>query len=475
MKRCFILPAVSLLILSSATLVAQEESEEDVFELSPFEADAGWRSGHRATSTLAGARIKTDLQEANRSDVKFYEIGAVIEGVTGESDPQLLSSDSVRVNFGIGFYDDREIARRQKLVELLAIAKERVEENPDFEFAPGSMLISEGDRKRKLSKRRAEYTSYARFTVDFPIQLGKSPLETTMQARQLVAGLGIESEVTKLYFGPAELKQDDPFFGLPTFARTDFAEGSPVQVSIRGGSLSGVTDRLHRPFLLIAPQVPVTLVKSADAVAVHFAATIQAEKKSDSDAEANRFLETARERFEADPALAFEAGAIQVAPATLKSEDPSLYRAHFTVSFKVAEGTSARDQVRKIRETAGALEDTANVSRIHYGPANLIVENPNRFRDEILRAIQIDLQRFDESLGEAFSVEPRIENASVRLNQFSESEVEIWMPYRYDVISNREREMEELRLLRDHEKALALANASVVIHCCKRDEPVQRN
>lgn len=63
-------------------LVAQSGNEEEIFELSPFTVDASSDSGYRATSTLAGTRIKTDLKDLAAS-ISVYtsefmkDVGAV--------------------------------------------------------------------------------------------------------------------------------------------------------------------------------------------------------------------------------------------------------------------------------------------------------------------------------------------------------------------------------------------------------------
>src|SRR5210317_1216828 len=44
-----------------------EASDEDVFELSPFTVDASGDSGYYATSTLAGSRLNTSLQDVAAS------------------------------------------------------------------------------------------------------------------------------------------------------------------------------------------------------------------------------------------------------------------------------------------------------------------------------------------------------------------------------------------------------------------------
>ena len=52
-----VFPLAGFFCLSNA--VAQEEDE--VFELSPFSVEASDSTGYQATSTLAGTRIKTNL------------------------------------------------------------------------------------------------------------------------------------------------------------------------------------------------------------------------------------------------------------------------------------------------------------------------------------------------------------------------------------------------------------------------------
>lgn len=59
------------LLLSAANA---QEPDEDIFELSPFSVSADDNSGYRATSTLAGTRIKTDLKD----------LGSAISVVTAE-------------------------------------------------------------------------------------------------------------------------------------------------------------------------------------------------------------------------------------------------------------------------------------------------------------------------------------------------------------------------------------------------------
>ncbi|MDE0770390.1 MAG: TonB-dependent receptor plug domain-containing protein, partial [Opitutaceae bacterium] len=62
----FIIPCVAGISLCVSSLSAQEESEE-VYELSPFTISADDVDGYRATSTMAGTRLKSNLKDIGSS------------------------------------------------------------------------------------------------------------------------------------------------------------------------------------------------------------------------------------------------------------------------------------------------------------------------------------------------------------------------------------------------------------------------
>ncbi|MDQ8180322.1 TonB-dependent receptor plug domain-containing protein [Pelagicoccus sp. SDUM812005] len=67
------LPILSALFLTPL-LSSQDSNEEEVFELSPFTVDGSQDDGYRATSTLAGSRIRTELKD----------VGAAVTVITKE-------------------------------------------------------------------------------------------------------------------------------------------------------------------------------------------------------------------------------------------------------------------------------------------------------------------------------------------------------------------------------------------------------
>lgn len=91
-------PSSLLLAQSSNT---EDDQDEDLFELSPFEVEAGENQGYRATSSLAGSRLKTQLKDVasaisvvteefltdtastDLKDILVYQTNAEVSGIGG--------------------------------------------------------------------------------------------------------------------------------------------------------------------------------------------------------------------------------------------------------------------------------------------------------------------------------------------------------------------------------------------------------
>jgi len=59
--------ATFAIIVISTGSFAQDESGDDVYELSPFSVEAKEDSGYRATTTLAGSRIRSKISDLGSS------------------------------------------------------------------------------------------------------------------------------------------------------------------------------------------------------------------------------------------------------------------------------------------------------------------------------------------------------------------------------------------------------------------------
>ncbi len=75
---------VGALLAFTPLILAQDDEEEEVFELSPFTVDASGDEGYRATTTLAGTRLNTQLRD----------VGAAISVMTSEFFEDTGATDS---------------------------------------------------------------------------------------------------------------------------------------------------------------------------------------------------------------------------------------------------------------------------------------------------------------------------------------------------------------------------------------------
>ena len=86
--------ATAASITAAAPIIhAQDDSEEEIFELSPFTVDASEDSGYVATTTLAGTRLKTNLRD----------VGAAVSVMTSEMFEDTGATDAeTLLSYGLG-------------------------------------------------------------------------------------------------------------------------------------------------------------------------------------------------------------------------------------------------------------------------------------------------------------------------------------------------------------------------------------
>ncbi len=96
-----LLSAVVLPFLFTGIIYAQDDSDDDVYTLSPFSVDGSENTGYRATSTLAGTRLKTEIKDiasaisvytdefledtaaTNAEELLVYSAGTEVPGLSG--------------------------------------------------------------------------------------------------------------------------------------------------------------------------------------------------------------------------------------------------------------------------------------------------------------------------------------------------------------------------------------------------------
>ena len=216
------------LLAPNPSLIAQDEAvDDDIFELSPFSVSEKSARGYRAQNTLAGSRLNTSLKDVAASihqpDLPVSVFGASAADFVGLDQKPLslqnaaqpvtlvIKADEVVLNMAIGFFDDLEKVRKDKLYEYLDQVQAAIEKDPTLRFIPGEMRIAQGDRKKSRgNKSRAAYTSHAYFQVAFDLTDSLYPAKRIHEITRTLYQLGLESDVTRLYRGDIELLVKNP-------------------------------------------------------------------------------------------------------------------------------------------------------------------------------------------------------------------------------------------------------------------------
>jgi len=132
--------ATIALIFSYCLAVAQEDTnssneDDEVFTLSPFTVQASEDEGYRATNTLAGTRIKTELRDLGASisiytkdfledtgstdleDLLVYAVGAEVDGINGTFTSATTAGNFGTLEFGSVAFQDQTVTRLRGLAD----------------------------------------------------------------------------------------------------------------------------------------------------------------------------------------------------------------------------------------------------------------------------------------------------------------------------------------------------------------------
>jgi hypothetical protein len=461
-------------------LAAQDDLEESVFELSPFEVATD--EGYMATSSLAGSRMKASLADVAQSisvitpeflfrSGFFQNIGSTIDDLDYPALADLSEHHGVRVEFAIGYYHDLEKNRRETLLTLLGQAREAASTFKGLQFKEGPLLIAPGNRKKSISKNKAIQTSYAFFSVHFEIAGVSDPGQTVAALRQKMASLGIENETTRVFYGTAAFIESPSHVERFEKSGISVQQYQPQEAVNLGASKPTLVDASGRIHESTRPEVAVTLIRPADAVSIEFAMDVLPGGAQDQWARLQRAQAAVQEAMQGLGNCTVHMGAILSAQDRSNPQcaaDP--IHAKFQVRFPVLTSQSSTDRIAEVRQLLDAQIRKMNDVRLYLGNAQLIIENPDQFRLEIIRKVMDDLHQLEALLGEGFFIEPHFSTDPVRLRQQGADQVELWVPYRYEVFSKRELARKEQELQRAHEIALA-REAGQAKACCGKSTP----
>jgi hypothetical protein len=191
------------------------------------------------------------------------------------------------------------------------------------------------------------------------------------------------------------------------------------------------------------PNVPVTLIKRADALAVSFSLVNAGDRQDRRNAELYASIESLRAEIGRVPGLHFEHREVRFASGN-RSKISFASRSGTTTSYAsvlvladLPEGVDVVKQVKAIRD-AVARATLQGQTKMVDGVVGLYVKDAAQHRREILDRIFADLDGLKKSLGAEFEVLPSGLNEPVRVRVCSETDVEFWIDYSFTIRSIRE-------------------------------------
>ena len=196
------------------------------------------------------------------------------------------------------------------------------------------------------------------------------------------------------------------------------------------------------------PQVPITVIRKADAAIIEFSLTNSADKQDNRNKELTDSVDELAAAIKLTPGLRFENREVQLLSGnrshSIIGKGGSVTSfANFAVFADLSSDTRLYERVKQVR----SLVSTAKLiggTKVIDGPVALYVKRPNETRKELLAKIFEDYEQVKKGLGANLEVLMEGLNRPVQLRACSESEVELWLDYSFSIRSVREMEAKKL-------------------------------
>jgi len=210
-----------------------------------------------------------------------------------------------------------------------------------------------------------------------------------------------------------------------------------------GSAISVVTAEFLQDTSPAMPQVPVTVVKRADALVIQFALATTADKENARNIELNSYIESIDKAVRAVPGLRFEPREVYLASGDRKRSiigkgGAITSFAHFVIFADLSADARPFQRVKQVRDILAGLKIDTATTKLLDGPVGLYVRRPSQYRNEILGKIFADVEIVKKGLGPEFEVQVSGLSGGVRLRTCSETEIELWVDYTFAIRSIRE-------------------------------------
>jgi hypothetical protein len=232
----------------------------------------------------------------------------------------------------------------------------------------------------------------------------------------------------------------------------EFVELSPFEVTsaedrgyrMRSTSLLGKASGDVIPGEPALPGVPVTIIKSADAVVVQFALSNSADKQDARNKQLSTSIDAIAAAIAGTPGLRLEHREVRLTSGDRRGS--FIMRGGVVTSFANIAIFAELNSAQRLYERVKQIKDLVNGAKLSGetklidGPAGLYLRRPNEYRKELLAKIFEDLDNVKKGLGPDFEVLVSGLGQATRLRPCSESEIELWIDYSFTIRSIRELE-----------------------------------
>lgn len=239
-----------------------------------------------------------------------------------------------------------------------------------------------------------------------------------------------------------------PALSEESYDSDEVVELSPFTVADDLGYASSVTlagtrmnSRIIDPGALSHVNVPISITRRAEAVAVQFVLSHAGEKQELRNKELYASVEMIEKEIAKIPGLRAEqrevrfAGGNKKVFSSIRGGSPVSF-ASIIVFAELPSGIRVVDQVKKIRDVLMATK-LVGQTRAADGSVGLYIKNPEQYRREILTKIFEDFEFLKKQFGAEFEIIPSGLNQKVRTRVCGEGELELWIDYSFSFTSIR--------------------------------------
>ncbi len=272
-----LLSVVVLPILLTGLAYTQNDSEDDVYTLSPFSVDGSENTGYRATSTLAGTRLKTEIKDiasaisvyteefledtaaTNAEELLVYSAGTEVPGLSGNF-ANVEAGGAATIN------DDNSRRRPQDNTRVRGLAaadlsRDYFATNIPFDtYNTNAITINRGSNSilfglgspagiinNGLKQAYFGELNEVKFRVDsFGSTRASIDLNRTLIDDQLAIRITALKENRKYEIEPA-FERDDRVFGTLTFKPFKENSNTTLRAHFESGSINANRPRLSPP------------------------------------------------------------------------------------------------------------------------------------------------------------------------------------------------------------------------------------